>query len=64
MTGKPTKQVSAAITALQGRLKKQQEPLDAKEALVLRLNEQYPDDVGVLAALFLNLLHLQEGQVI
>ena len=43
------------------RLQAQQE-LTPKEALVLRLQGQYPDDVGVLAAFFLNLLHLQAGQ--
>ena len=37
--------------------------LSAKEALVLRLNEQYPDDVGVLAAFFLNLVKLKPDQV-
>lgn len=28
--------------------------LSEKEALVLRLNQQYPNDVGVLSAYFLN----------
>lgn len=32
------------------------EQLSAKEALVLRLNGQYPGDVGVLSAFFLNLV--------
>jgi mannose-6-phosphate isomerase class I len=37
--------------------------LTDKEKLVLRLNEQYPKDVGVLAAFFLNLVSLKPGQV-
>jgi mannose-6-phosphate isomerase len=39
-------------------------PLGAKEALVLRLNEQYPGDVGVLAAWFLNHVRLGPGEAI
>lgn len=38
--------------------------LSAKEALVLRLNEQYPGDVGVLSAFFLNLVSLDAGAAI
>lgn len=38
--------------------------LTRKERLVLRLNEQYPGDVGVLAAWFLNYVQLQPGQAI
>lgn len=34
------------------------EALSSKEALVLRLNAQYPGDVGVLSAFFLNLVRL------
>ena len=37
--------------------------LTPKEALVLRLNDQYPLDVGVLSAFFLNLVPLKAGQV-
>ena len=37
--------------------------LTPKEELVLRLNEQYPLDVGVLSAFFLNLVTLKAGQV-
>ena len=37
--------------------------LSAKEKLVLRLNAQYPGDVGVLAAFFLNLVQLRPMQV-
>ena len=49
---------------LQRRLEEQdQSRLTAKDVLLLRLNKQYPEDVGVLAALFLNLLTLRKGQV-
>ena len=60
-------QVATAITSLEGRLKAIQKsgerPLTDKEELALRLNQQYPQDVGVLAAFFLNLVKLQAGQV-
>ena len=39
-------------------------PLAAKDALALRLQAQYPGDVGVLAAYFLNFLTLEDGQAI
>mmetsp|Transcript_16132 Transcript_16132/g.34912 ORF Transcript_16132/g.34912 Transcript_16132/m.34912 type:complete len:460 (-) Transcript_16132:866-2245(-) len=38
--------------------------LAAKEALALRLNSQYPRDVGVLSCFFLNLVSLRAGQAI
>ena len=38
--------------------------LTAKEALVLRLNAQYPGDVGVLSAFFLNFVTLPAGAAI
>lgn len=60
-------QVAAAITAMEGRLKavkkSGERPLTYKEELALRLNKQYPRDVGVLSAFFLNLVKLQAGQV-
>ena len=55
-------QVSSAIKALQERLT-QQDSLSLKDVLLLRLNQQYPNDVGVLASLFLNFLSLKKGQV-
>lgn len=36
----------------------------SKEQLILRLNTQYPADVGVLSAFFLNYLSLPAGQSI
>ncbi len=38
--------------------------LSPKELLALRLQEQYPGDVGVLSAWFLNYLHLEAGEAI
>ena len=62
-----TLQVATAITAMESRLKAIQKggerPLTDKEELALRLNKQYPQDVGVLSAFFLNLVKLQAGQV-
>ena len=59
--------MGTAVTALEARLKAIQKggarPLTDKEALVLRLNAQYPQDVGVLSAFFLNLVKLHAGQV-
>lgn len=58
-------QVQTAISMLQRRLQEQdQSRLTARDKLLLRLNQQYPGDVGVLAALFLNHLILRKGQVI
>lgn len=52
--------VSGAIDALVQRLNQEAaagRQLSSKEQLVLRLNEQYPNDVGVLSAFFLNQVH-------
>lgn len=38
--------------------------LTDKETLVLRLEEQYPADVGVIAALFLNRVKLTPGEAL
>jgi hypothetical protein len=51
--------VARSIDALAARLGAAQsagQALAAKEQLVLRLNQQYPRDVGVLSAFFLNLV--------
>ena len=37
--------------------------LTVREALAMRLQFQYPGDVGVLASFFLNLIDLAPGQV-
>ena len=58
-------QVATAISSLEQRLGQEgsRRELTAKEKLVLRLNHQYPSDVGVLSAFFLNLVVLRTGQV-
>ena len=56
---------SAAIAALTGRLsQKRDEDRSEKEQLLLTLNEQYPQDIGILAACFLNHVKLQPGEAI
>ena len=56
-------QVAAAVKKLCARLEQQGGQLTDKERLVLRLNQQYPDDVGVLAVYFLNHIRLKPDQV-
>jgi len=58
-------QVSMAISNLEQRLGQEasRRELNPKEKLVLRLHQQYPSDVGVLSAFFLNLIVLRTGQV-
>ncbi|CAL5220012.1 g1957 [Coccomyxa viridis] len=67
MTAEASK-VATAIKAMESRLKAIQKsgerPLTDKEELALRLNKQYPQDVGILSAFFLNLVKLQAGQAI
>eukprot|EP00798_Chlamydomonas_sp_ICE-L_P007541 gene7541-690_t len=47
------------------RLERQQSSeLTPKELLVLRLNQQFPSDVGILSAFFLNLVKLAPGEAI
>ena len=55
------------VTHLTQRLQQQMDQgqqLGPKEQLVLRLHEQYPHDVGILSAYFLNYLRLQPGQAL
>lgn len=49
---------SGAVTQLADRLKTEAKSrtLTEKEELVIQLNKQYPGDIGVLAAFFLNLV--------
>ncbi|KAG7668228.1 hypothetical protein KSW81_002126 [Nannochloris sp. 'desiccata'] len=61
--------VHKALVRMISRLEKKKEsslpsPLSEKEQLVLRLNQQWPGDVGVLAAWFLNYITLKQGQAI
>ncbi|KAI3712938.1 hypothetical protein L1987_71508 [Smallanthus sonchifolius] len=55
--------ISKALSRLINRLVKENETrqLTSKEELVLKLEKQYPNDVGVLAALLLNLVKLELG---
>jgi len=58
-------QVARQVAALVARLEAERAggaALAAKDALVLRLNAQYPADVGVLSAYFLNLVTLAPTQ--
>ncbi|WIA28896.1 hypothetical protein OEZ86_011420 [Tetradesmus obliquus] len=58
--------VAGAIDTLVQRLNQEAagRALSEKEALVLRLNQQYPNDVGVLSAFFLNQVRLAPGEAI
>ena len=56
--------VKQLIEKLIARLSKQEDTLTAKEKLILRLNTQYPGDVGIFAAYFLNYITLTPGQAI
>ncbi|EIE20706.1 mannose-6-phosphate isomerase [Coccomyxa subellipsoidea C-169] len=56
--------VATAIQVMTKRLLSERRVLTEKEKLVLRLNEQYPLDVGVLSAFFFNLVTLKPGQAV
>ncbi|GIL59093.1 hypothetical protein Vafri_14039 [Volvox africanus] len=57
--------VTAAVRALVARLKAlPATELSEHEALALRLNDQFPDDVGLMSAFFLNLVRLPNGHAI
>ncbi|KXZ54187.1 hypothetical protein GPECTOR_5g282 [Gonium pectorale] len=57
--------VTAAVRALVERLRGlQADQLSPHEALALRLNGQFPDDVGLMSAFFLNLITLPNGHAI
>ncbi|KAG6607030.1 Mannose-6-phosphate isomerase 1, partial [Cucurbita argyrosperma subsp. sororia] len=58
--------ISRAISDLKRRLHSESEvrQLTAKELLVLRLEKQYPDDVGIIAAFFLNHVKLNPGEAL
>lgn len=65
MTAEPA-MYSECVGRMAARLQREatSRSLTAKESLVLRLNEQYPGDVGVLASWFLNYVRLQPGEAI
>jgi len=59
--------VHEGLAHMIARLEKKKEsssPLSKKEQLVFRLNQQWPGDVGVFAAWFLNYITLKQGQAI
>jgi mannose-6-phosphate isomerase len=61
--------VHETLARMVARLEKKEESslpssLSEKEQLVLRLNQQWPGDVGVFAAWFLNYITLKKGQAI
>ncbi|QCE12941.1 mannose-6-phosphate isomerase 1-like [Vigna unguiculata] len=58
--------VTDAVNRLKSRLLQENEvrQLTDKEQLVLRLERQYPSDVGVIAAFFLNLVKLNPGEAL
>uniref|UniRef100_A0ACD5TQT8 Uncharacterized protein n=1 Tax=Avena sativa TaxID=4498 RepID=A0ACD5TQT8_AVESA len=58
--------VSEAVNKLKGRLDDESKfrTLTEKELLILSLEKQYPEDVGVLAALFFNYVKLGPGEAI
>ncbi|KAL4179085.1 hypothetical protein AMTRI_Chr13g118320 [Amborella trichopoda] len=58
--------VSEAVSKMKSRLEMEvkERKLTTKEHLVLRLEKQYPVDVGVISAFFLNYLKLQPGEAL
>ncbi|KAI3717074.1 hypothetical protein L1987_68416 [Smallanthus sonchifolius] len=58
--------ISKAISGLINRLSRENESrqLTSKEELVLNLEKQYPNDVGVLASLLLNHVKLEPGDAL
>ncbi|CAL0308267.1 unnamed protein product [Lupinus luteus] len=58
--------ITDAVNTLKCRLHKESEmrQLTDKEQLVLQLEKQYPADVGVIAAFFLNLVKLNPGEAL
>lgn len=59
-------QASTLVKKLIVRLEKEMEhrPLTKKELLALRLDQQYPSDIGVLSSFLLNYVCLENGQAI
>lgn len=55
--------VSCALSKFKSRLKLKEE-VTVKEQLVSQLERQYPDDVGVIAAFFMNYVKLKPGQAL
>ena len=61
----PPELVKKSVAALVERYKKGEEVVESEKGLVelaIMLDEQYPGDVGVLCAFFLNLVELKRGE--
>lgn len=58
--------VALAVSQIKSRLELESRvrPLTDKEQLVLRLEKQYPADVGVISAFFLNYVRLNPGEAL
>ncbi|KAL7750465.1 Mannose-6-phosphate isomerase [Sorochytrium milnesiophthora] len=56
------KRVAEQITALIARLEKKQQQATEIDRLLIRLNEQYPKDVGVLCVLLMNYVKMAPGE--
>jgi mannose-6-phosphate isomerase len=58
--------ISTVTTKLKSRLQTESQvrQLTEKEQVVLQLEKQYPDDVGVMSALFLNHVKLEPGEAL
>nr|KYP40741.1 Mannose-6-phosphate isomerase [Cajanus cajan] len=58
--------VTVAVDRLRNRLRRESQvrQLTVQEQLVLRLEKQYPSDVGVIAAFFLNHVKLSPGEAL
>jgi len=58
--------VSQQLSRLVQRLQIEQQPStdDVTSRLVLRLKDQYPDDIGIFVVYFLNILNLKPGEAI
>ncbi|CAG9467104.1 unnamed protein product [Pedinophyceae sp. YPF-701] len=61
----PQEKFREALAALVARIRSQDAaPPSERDQLVLRLDEQYPGDVGVLSSYFLNVVTLKPGECI
>ncbi|KAI9352720.1 mannose-6-phosphate isomerase [Obelidium mucronatum] len=56
--------IATQIRALIGRLSATTHVAGSLEELLIRLNSQFPDDVGIFCALLLNFVTLKEGEAI
>ncbi|RHY18012.1 hypothetical protein DYB36_008023 [Aphanomyces astaci] len=55
---------TSALESLRSRLGAQRESLSALDALVLRLNEQYPNDIGAFSPYLLSYVVLEPGDAV